>query len=72
MASRPSGAQAAATESLLASKDAYKDLTYEPSDHTVKLNPFTLPDGYKAASVGVLHKRVVEAGARLAQLLEAI
>jgi len=68
----PSWSAQWATESLIASKDAFKGLRYEPLDQKAKLYLVTLPDGYKNASAGVLRKRVVEAGARLAHILEAI
>lgn len=61
-----------ATESLVSAKDAFKGLSYESLDHKAKLYFVTLPDGYRAASAAVLRKRAVEAGARLAQILEAI
>lgn len=61
-----------ATESLIASKDAFNGLAYEPLDQKAKKYFVTLPDGYRATSAAVLRKRAVEAGARLAQVLNAI
>lgn len=61
-----------ATESLLASKDAFRDLTYEPLDKKAKRYFVVLPDGYRATSASLLRQRAIEAGARLAQILEAI
>lgn len=61
-----------ATESLVASKDAFNGLTYESLDHKAKLYFLALPDGYKRAAAEVVRKRAVEAGARLAQLLKVI
>lgn len=61
-----------ATEPLVASKDAFKDLTCEAFDHKVKLYLVGVPDGCRAASAGVLRKRVMEAGTRLVHISAAI
>ncbi|MES1264325.1 MAG: S1/P1 nuclease, partial [Variovorax sp.] len=61
-----------ATESVLASKSAYKDLTYEPLDEKAKRYLITLPVGYGVEKGKAQRERVVLAGARLAQILSEI
>lgn len=61
-----------ATESLLGSKFAYKDLTYEPLDQKAKRYFIVLPAGYGVEKGKLQRERVVLAGARLAQILKAV
>lgn len=64
--------EAWATESLLASKIAYKDLTYEPLDDRANKYFITLPTGYGTDKGKVQRERVTLAGARLAQILKTV
>lgn len=61
-----------ATESVLASHRAFQTLTFGAQDAATKTWPVTEPDGYAAAQAALQKTQIVKAGARLAQLLEAI
>jgi hypothetical protein len=61
-----------ATESVQASQKAFQDLAYEPLDNKAKRYLITLPAGYGVERGKVQRARVVQAGARLAQILSAI
>jgi S1/P1 Nuclease len=61
-----------ASESVVLSKDAFRDLAYEALDEKAKHYLVTLPEGYGGARNQVQRKRVIQAGARLAQILNAI
>lgn len=61
-----------ATESLLASHQAYQGLTYEPLDTHAKRYLVGLPNGYSVERAKVQRERVILAGARLAQIMKAI
>jgi len=61
-----------ATDTLLAAKPAFKDLTFSPEDTEHHHWLVTLPDGYSDTRASVQRRQLIKAGARLAQILRAI
>jgi len=60
-----------ASDTLLAAKPAFKGLTFSPADNEHHWL-VTLPEGYSETRATVQRQQVIKAGARLAQMLEAI
>lgn len=61
-----------ATESLLEARKAFEGVRFEALDPDARKYLVLLPDGYAEKRERVQHQRMVEAGARLAQILTAI
>lgn len=61
-----------ATDTMLASHAAFQGLTFGPEDLAKKTWTLTKPAGYAAMKAALQKKQLVKAGARLAQLLQAI
>jgi hypothetical protein len=61
-----------ASESVVASKSAFADITFEPGDEKYKWQIKSAPDDYDQRRADILEKQIVLAGARLEQLLVAI
>ncbi len=70
-----SWAEAWATESLLAARQAYAGITFGPAeveDGTLRRISITLPPHYDASAVPLARERLAQAGCHLAELLNAI
>ena len=65
-------AAAWASDTVLASHTAFSGLTFGPENTSKGTWPVTEPAGYSAARVALQKTQLVKAGARLAQLLQAI
>jgi len=65
-------AAAWASDTVLASHTAFSGLTFGPENTTNGTWPVTEPTGYSTAKAKLQKKQLVKAGARLAQLLQAI
>lgn len=61
-----------ATDTLQVGKAAFKNLTFATEDGVKHSWPVTLPPGYSSARTKLQREQLIKAGARLAQVLEAI
>ena len=68
-------AEAWATESVHAAKQAYAGISFGPAEFNqgqLQRIPITLPPGYEAAALPVVRERLAKAAFHLAELLNAI